>query len=76
MDINIVKIGNSQGIRIPKTVLKQVGMDKKARLIVEDGIIKIMPNDELSARELSLMSEPSLAKLWDDPREDEAWKNL
>mgnify|MGYP000952731364 CR=1 FL=1 len=76
MEINIVKIGNSQGIRIPKSILRQTGLEKKARLVVEDGIIKIMPDDELTARELSIMSEPSLAKLWDDPREDEAWKHL
>jgi antitoxin component of MazEF toxin-antitoxin module len=76
MEINIVKIGNSQGIRIPKSVLKQVGLEKKARMVIEDGAIKIIPEDELTAKELSLMSEPSLAKLWNDSREDEAWKNL
>jgi antitoxin component of MazEF toxin-antitoxin module len=76
MEINIVKIGNSQGIRIPKSVLKQVGLEKKARMVIEDGAIKIIPEDELTTKELSLMSEPSLAKLWNDSREDEAWKNL
>jgi len=76
MDINIVKIGNSQGIRIPKSILKQVGLKNKARMIIEGGAIKIMPEDELSASEIALMSEMSLAKLWNDPREDEAWKHL
>lgn len=76
MDVNIVKIGNSQGVLIPKTILKQVGLDKKARMVIEEGMIKIMPKDELSARELAIMSESSLAKVWNDPREDEAWKHL
>jgi len=76
MDINIVKIGNSQGVRIPKTILKQTGLAKKARMVVENGNIIIMPENELTARELSMMSEKSLAKVWDDPREDKAWKNL
>ncbi len=76
MDINIVKIGNSQGIRIPKSILRQVGLEKKARLVVEDGSLRILPEDELTNRELAIMSEASLAKFWDDPREDEAWKHL
>jgi antitoxin component of MazEF toxin-antitoxin module len=76
MDINIVKIGNSQGIRIPQSILKQVGLEKNARLEVRDGKIILMPRNELSKRELTLLSEKSLAKLWNDPREDEAWKSL
>ena len=76
MDINIVKIGNSQGIRIPQSILKQVGLEKNARLEVKDGKIILTPRDELSKIELTMLSEKSLAKLLNDPREDEAWKSL
>lgn len=75
MDVDIIKIGNSKGVRLPKAVLQQVGLDKKARLVVEDGVVKLVPKRSKSIN-LALMSEPSLAKTWNDPREDEAWKNL
>lgn len=32
----IVKIGNSQGIRIPKTLLEQSGIDEEVEIEVED----------------------------------------
>ena len=76
MEINIVKIGNSQGIRIPKAILKQVGLDKKARLVVENGTLIILPEDELTGRELAMMSEQALAKSWSTPEEDKAWVYL
>lgn len=75
MDINIVKIGNSQGIRIPQSILKQVGLEKNARLEIEDGKIILMPRDELSGKELAMMSESAL-KDWDSPEEDAAWAYL
>ena len=39
MDIDIIRIGNSQGIRIPKAMLQQCGLVDKAELTVEDGRI-------------------------------------
>ena len=37
MNIEIIRIGNSQGIRIPKSVLQQCGLVDRAELTVEDG---------------------------------------
>ena len=35
MDIDIIRIGNSHGIRIPKALLQQCGLVDKAELTVE-----------------------------------------
>jgi len=39
----IVKIGNSQGIRIPKILLKQTRLDEDVELVAEDGKLYIRP---------------------------------
>ena len=41
MKVNIVKIGNSQGIRIPKPLLEQTGLSGKVELVVKDGTLVI-----------------------------------
>lgn len=43
MRAHIVKIGNSKGIRIPKTLLKQTGITDDVELDVEKGKIVIRP---------------------------------
>lgn len=43
MKANIVKIGNSQGIRIPKTVIEQCGFDVFVELKVIDNKLIISP---------------------------------
>ncbi|MBP9738587.1 AbrB/MazE/SpoVT family DNA-binding domain-containing protein [Candidatus Saccharibacteria bacterium] len=77
MKASIIKIGNSKGIRIPKALLEQIGLDKDVELKVKDGAIMISPaktskqpyNDEF------LMSLSALSD-WNDPQEDEAWASL
>jgi antitoxin MazE len=44
MRARIVKIGNSQGIRIPKPILEQIGAGEDVELEVEDGQIIIRPS--------------------------------
>lgn len=39
----IVKIGNSQGIRIPKPVLEQVGLEGEVEIDVQDGRLVLSP---------------------------------
>lgn len=39
MRARVIKIGNSQGIRIPKPLLKQTGMTKDVELEVEENQI-------------------------------------
>lgn len=39
----IRKMGNSQGVLIPKPVLAQVGLESEAEMTVEDGALVIRP---------------------------------
>lgn len=39
----IIKIGNSQGVRIPKPVLEQVGLRGEVEIDVQDGRIVLQP---------------------------------
>jgi antitoxin MazE len=43
MRTRIVRIGNSQGIRIPKPVLEQVGLTGEVELMVQDDSLVIAP---------------------------------
>lgn len=43
MQLDIIKIGNSKGIRLPLAVLKQCGMDSKVELEIKDNCIIIKP---------------------------------
>ena len=43
MKVAIRKMGNSQGILIPKPILAQVGLEDAAELEVRDGVIEIRP---------------------------------
>ena len=43
MQVAIRKMGNSQGILIPKPILSQIGLEGMADLQVKDGVIEIRP---------------------------------
>lgn len=45
MKIDIVKIGNSQGVRLPKAILEQCGFGKEALLEVRDGEVVLRPTE-------------------------------
>ncbi len=47
MIINIVPIGNSKGIRIPKAILDQCGIENEVDLEVENGKIIIEPINKI-----------------------------
>ena len=49
MKVKIVKIGNSKGIRIPKVLLRQTGIDDEVNLEVKDDQIILRPS-KVSAR--------------------------
>lgn len=49
MRAEIIRIGNSRGLRIPKTVLEQCGMKKAVDLRVEDHSLIITPYEEIRA---------------------------
>ena len=75
MITTIIAIGNSKGIRIPKLLLDESGLDNEVELEVKKGEIKILPaklkrnivNDTL------LLSEKSLGIDWNRPEEDEGF---
>ncbi len=43
MKVDIVRIGNSKGIRIPAIVLKECNITNKVEMIVKDGQIIMIP---------------------------------
>lgn len=43
MQVTIRRMGNLQGILIPKPILAQLGLEGKADLQVRDGVIEIRP---------------------------------
>lgn len=43
MEVAIRKMGNSQGVLIPKPILSQLGLEGRADLQVRDGVIEIRP---------------------------------
>ncbi len=43
MEVAIRKMGNSQGVLIPKPILAQLGLEGIADLQVRDGVIEIRP---------------------------------
>ncbi|MDP2175218.1 MAG: AbrB/MazE/SpoVT family DNA-binding domain-containing protein [Bacteroidota bacterium] len=46
MDITIINIGNSKGIRLPKTILDKYNIHEKVELILEKGYIILKPKTE------------------------------
>ena len=78
MQSTIIRIGNSRGIRIPKVMLEETGIDKDVDIKVTKNGLKISPIKK-SKRELSetlALSQKVLARDWDSPEEDKAWANL
>lgn len=46
MRAEIIKIGNSRGLRIPKAILEQCGLKDEVDLIVKDHTLMIKPHEE------------------------------
>lgn len=78
MITTLIAIGNSRGIRIPKPLLIESGLDSEVKLQVKKGEIRIIaaPRKNTSTKDTLLLSEKTLATDWNKPEEDEAWKSL
>ena len=77
MRTTIIAIGNSKGVRIPKVLLKESGIDKDVEIKATKSGIKITPLKAVNNKtETALLSEATLRKDWDRPEEDKAWSNL
>lgn len=46
MEISIIKIGNSKGLRLPKNILEEYNISGKVKLILEKGQIVLKPISE------------------------------
>ncbi len=77
MKSSVVRIGNSRGIRIPKPILEQCGIEDEVELEVEDDRLIVRPvrdhrdgwaeafADMARNRDDALLDEPSPSD-WDD----------
>jgi len=43
MEINVIKVGNSRGLRLPKSILDEYEIEKSVELKLKDGYIEIRP---------------------------------
>ena len=43
MKIRLVQIGNSRGVRLPKPVIEEVGLNDEVELQIRDGAVVIRP---------------------------------
>ncbi|MBI2600169.1 AbrB/MazE/SpoVT family DNA-binding domain-containing protein [Candidatus Daviesbacteria bacterium] len=77
MITTIIAIGNSRGIRIPKPILSESGLEDKVELKVKKGEIRIISAPTKGTPETTaLLSEKTLETGWNRPEEDEAWASL
>ena len=77
MITSIITVGNSKGIRIPKPLLKESGLEKDVELKVKKGEIRIIPAVKRKVMSADLaLSEKVLATDWNRKEEDKAWKDL
>jgi antitoxin MazE len=81
METSIIKIGNSKGIRLNKSILKKYNINKKVEVILESGRIILIPiikprnNWEASFKKMRKENDDQL--LIDDVFNDETleeWK--
>jgi len=81
MEISIIKISNSKGLRLSKTILEKYNIKKKVEILLEEGRIILKPIDEPrknlenAFKKMSLNEDDEL--LIDDVFEDdniEEWK--
>jgi antitoxin MazE len=74
----IITIGNSKGVRIPKVLLEESGIENEVEIKANKGVIRITPakTPPKVAGDTALMSEAALRRDWDKPEEDAAWANL
>lgn len=77
MRANIIRVGNSQGIRIPKVLLEQSRLGTEVELEVEEGSIVIRPASRTRAgweEKFKLMAEQGDDKMIDEELgEQTAW---
>ncbi len=76
MRVNIVPIGNSRGIRIPKKLLEEAKLQDEADIAIDKGALVIRPIRPEGLDEGLVLSQSALSKEWNTPEEDKAWAYL
>jgi len=83
MKVNLVPIGNSKGVRIPRALIEQCGLDGKVEMLIRDGAIVLRPTRGArqgwdgafeamaAAGDDALLLPEGLAPAWDE--EEWAW---
>lgn len=70
-----MRIGNSRGVRIPKSMLEDAGLVNEVEVSVVDGDIRISAIEPDTGASLLMLSESALGD-WNRPEEDAAWAHL
>jgi len=78
MITTLIAIGNSRGVRIPKPLIAESGLEDKVELQVKKGEIRIIaaPMKDTSVTDTLLLSEKILGADWNRTEEDKAWASL
>lgn len=72
----LVKIGNSQGVRIPKTLVDQAGLTGEIEFtVLPDGLL-ISPVEDYDSGNMFIFAGRSALEEMNTPEEDEAWAFL
>ncbi len=78
MKVNLVSIGNSKGIRIPRSIIKACGFGEQVEMRVREGMVVLTPARDLregwnraferlaAAGDDTLLVPESLAHEWDE----------
>jgi antitoxin component of MazEF toxin-antitoxin module len=74
MITKIVKIGNSKGIRIPKSFIVAADLGDTINLELEKGRL-VITRPPIEVNDEALLSEAALSD-WLLPEEEKAWKHL
>ncbi|PIN95310.1 AbrB family transcriptional regulator [Candidatus Pacearchaeota archaeon CG10_big_fil_rev_8_21_14_0_10_30_48] len=80
-EIRTVKITRKGQVSIPSAVRAKAGFEEGAKInvIAYDDRVELRPMKKGKLSEATMcyiMSEEALARNWDTPEEDEAWKDL
>lgn len=81
MEINIIKVGNSKGLRLPKALLDEYQIEDSVQLKLKEGYIEIRPipkprnnwKDEFAKMSIDKNEESLMPDFFED---EEIWNNM
>ena len=78
MKVDIVQIGNSRGVRLPKAILDQCGFKDQVELVVENSRVVLSPPSVREGWEAAFAADPDTEPMPDWPatmsaKADEDW---